>query len=657
MKCTHCNAEIPEDSVFCPSCGQKAETQPQPDKMCQKCQAPLKAEAKFCEFCGATVVDADKTCPACSADVTGGAAFCPNCGFRMGNAQPAGQTNWQAPVQAAVPQQPVYPAQPQAQPYVQPYAQPYGQPATPYPAYGQTPAASRPPKKKKKGLLIAVIIVVVLAIAGGVTALVAGKQIKRLLMGPKATYLAIEGVALKQQTDDLLAELVKYGNTGTRAPKGGMDLEMKVDLEAEKLGIDPVFAAILDNLSIRTTWIYDNSGQDMRNFAAIDLLSQNEKLLTLEAFVETDRMIVGLPEILNQYVVATYDELGEYMDMGGVDIGMDSSFSALMNMTELDLGIDQAAMQKSVYKMIDIVLKHIDSVEHKKSQILKVGTVSAEYDLYTVTLSSENARKMVLELLEHLRTDKEIFNLVNKLSSLGAMVDPYGSADVSMTFTDYQEAIDEAIKDLKDDEDTEPFTLVQKVYVDSADQVFGRDLQFLDEDDKTVWQLKSLHPVKGDTEAWLLYFKDDYDSMQATAQFTVKNDKKTGTASLTMSDEKILDITYTDFYMKTIGSDEFPLGQATISFDAGAGMPEKVTFAGREESGRFWMDLGIPDYGSIGIGYRALSVADAKIPNYDESSLASIADPNALYGLVSETAMVKIMEIMEKLGLSDYLYQ
>ena len=73
MICTHCNAEIPDDSVFCPSCGQKAELQPKPDKQCQKCQAPLKAEAKFCEFCGATVVESDKTCPGCSAKVTGGA--------------------------------------------------------------------------------------------------------------------------------------------------------------------------------------------------------------------------------------------------------------------------------------------------------------------------------------------------------------------------------------------------------------------------------------------------------------------------------------------------------------------------------------------------------------------------------------------------------
>ncbi|MDW7659382.1 MAG: zinc ribbon domain-containing protein, partial [Bacillota bacterium] len=234
MKCTHCNADIPDDSVFCPSCGQKAESQSQPEKKCRKCLAPLKADAKFCEFCGATADEAGKTCPACSTKVTGGAAFCPNCGYRMGE-QPSGQTAWQAPVQAAVPQQPVYPAQP----HVQPYTQPYGQAATPYPAYSQAPTTARPPRKKK-GWLIAVIIIVVLAVAGGVTALVAGKQIKRLLMGPKATYLAIEGVALKQQTDDMLTELVKYGNTGTRDPKGGMDLELKVSLEAEKLGIDPV---------------------------------------------------------------------------------------------------------------------------------------------------------------------------------------------------------------------------------------------------------------------------------------------------------------------------------------------------------------------------------------------------------------------------------
>lgn len=661
MKCIHCNEEIPDDSVFCPFCGQKAEKPPvTPVKRCHICQASLQDGAKFCESCGAAVPAEHLICPACSAKISSDATFCPNCGHRIGGGAPAEDQKSPATQTSAQPappaaQQPAWTAGSYAQPQTYGKPQPDGQPSAPYPAYnyGTYPPAAKP--KKKKGWLVAVIIIIILAVIGGGTALVFGKQIKRLLMGPKAAYLSLESAALKQQTDDLLTDLVKYGNTGDQDPQGGVDLELKVNLEADNLELDPTLAALLDNLSIRTTWIYDHSGTEKRNFTAIDLMTQEEKLLTLEAFIEQDRMVMGLPEILNAYVAATYEELGGFMGLGETSLETDGSFSALMQLAALDLGIDQADMQASVYKMIDIVLEHIDSVEYEKNQTLTVGTVSAAYELYTVTLSSENARAMVLELLDHLRVDKEIYNMVSKISSLSAMIDPYSYAYADLTFSDYQDAIDQAIADLNDDTDSEPFTLVQKVYVGADDEVFGRDLQYLDEDDETVWQLQVLHPVKDGQEAWLISFDDDYDSMLATAEYAIENEQKTGTASLTVADEEILQVTFTDFYLKPIGGDDFPMGKATFSFAGETGMPDELSVSGYEESGRFWLEAGVPDYGSLEIGYRTLTAAEARIPAYDEGSLASISDPDALSGLVSETAYEKIMDIMQKLGLTEFV--
>jgi hypothetical protein len=66
--------------------------------------------------------------------------------------------------------------------------------------------------------------------------------------------------------------------------------------------------------------------------------------------------------------------------------------------------------------LIDIVMDHIDEAAFDSKQTVKAGKVSAEYDSYTITLSSENMRLMMLELLETIRDDDEIYNLIDQIA-------------------------------------------------------------------------------------------------------------------------------------------------------------------------------------------------------------------------------------------------
>lgn len=66
MKCQYCNSEIPDDSVFCPECGQKQTVSPQipsPEPVsvpkpisetavCPVCGTPIEHDALFCPECG-----------------------------------------------------------------------------------------------------------------------------------------------------------------------------------------------------------------------------------------------------------------------------------------------------------------------------------------------------------------------------------------------------------------------------------------------------------------------------------------------------------------------------------------------------------------------------------------------------------------------------
>jgi len=74
IPCKSCGHQMPENSKFCPGCGQAtAQTNP-----CIKCGTPLQEGSKFCGSCGEKQ---EKVCPACQTPVTG--AFCSSCGTKV----------------------------------------------------------------------------------------------------------------------------------------------------------------------------------------------------------------------------------------------------------------------------------------------------------------------------------------------------------------------------------------------------------------------------------------------------------------------------------------------------------------------------------------------------------------------------------------------
>ncbi len=82
IPCPKCNASVPSNSKFCPSCGEKMGESGGGGGgiSCPKCNAAVPETSKFCPECGAKM---QASCPKCNAAISPGTKFCPECGEKI----------------------------------------------------------------------------------------------------------------------------------------------------------------------------------------------------------------------------------------------------------------------------------------------------------------------------------------------------------------------------------------------------------------------------------------------------------------------------------------------------------------------------------------------------------------------------------------------
>ncbi len=585
MKCINCGADMPENAVFCANCGSRTvDVANNVASTCANCQNPLKP----------------------------GALFCGVCGTKTGATPAPAATQYTPPV--------------------------YAMPNPPAPA----------PRRKKKGALVAIVVILVIAlVCVGVYAFVpgVGATVNKALLGTKGYYAYVEGKELKQNTSDLIGDVGQYTNT---ADKGGYNVEFKVDLDETALGLDAEMAAIYENLTLKNRLLYNRTGDVTKMFDQLDLTTGDEVLLSAQGLIDSDQMLVGLPDILPKYISATSEELLALMSQSGVDTSVldPAMFSGAGS---FDFSFNEAALKNTFSKMIDIMLKHVDKCEMTAGQTLTAGEISAKYDCYTMTIEKESARLMLIEIMEMLQKDDEIFKLYNQTA--------VSSGAGELAREDYEADLQVSIDQLNDTENdtSADFTIEQKVYININQEVVGRDLTITSAG-ATMMSFQYAHPVSGNKEAVSYLIDTGTGAIEYLSEYTVTGGKKTGGATFGVDGVTMATIDFENVFEQRIGSKDFTLGKFTLTIvdesSLSSGMPTEINYEAKADGNVFVMDLSIAGIGSLNIRYSEIAANDATIPDLSDVDTVSITDDAGISELMTEDVMQKFAELADRLGLS-----
>ncbi len=451
-------------------------------------------------------------CTVCGAELAEGAKFCPSCGTPV--ARPAEETvdAINRAVEDAIPADAaptdVYPAdaapynaaptegspvytEPAYAPPVYPesgYAEPAGGGPVPPPMDpGPIPPAGgpEPVKSKKKWLLPAIIAAAVIVVVALIIA------IPRLLSNagkPDDQYHKTELKGLKDVTETAASY---YGNLlalGDKADDLGVSGNAELSVGEELF--DLIGGGGMDLSWLKTVSMdYEINKKDDLAGGAVTLKLNKDKLTSVNLLLDQAEQMIYLqaPDISKNYMGAELEGMGDSL-LGSLRYYLPSSLywslRSLLSDADPETGEQISAVlealptqeqfKKLLDKYLEIAINSIENVERDKDT-LEAGEVSANYTTLTVTINQKSAAKILENVLNELKKDKDVEGYIRNIAKAI-------EEDPDDAYEEFTEGLEEFQEDIEDSlENNDPVVSKQKIvmtlYVDGKGKIAGREVK------------------------------------------------------------------------------------------------------------------------------------------------------------------------------------
>ena len=385
------------------------------------------------------------------------------------------------------------------------------------------------PTKKKKWPLILGIIGGAIAVLAVVIALffnqLSGFFIKTF--GSADQYFKyVEMQEFKKMTNDVAEVYGKFTNTTDKVEDGAAEATTKLTIDKEILDTlnalvgEDIDLTFLNNIEFKlNTGAKDNV---VKSDLALEISGKRIVDFSVLADMDKKEFFVALLSLSDKYLNITPDDES-------------NSLSSAMTTDVMDALPSDAELEDLLNKYLKIAIDNMDRVE-KTTKTIEVDGISQKVTVLEFTLDSQTVMNIAKDVLKEAKTDATIKKTLIEVEKL---VKEQGLVpEDENIYTSYQEAIDELLADLAEEEfeNEELLTIID--YVNSSHEIIGRSIRMGDYD-----ILSYITAKNGDKFAT----KFKCESVVVKGSGTEKKEVVNGEYTLFVDEEEYLTLKVTDF--------------------------------------------------------------------------------------------------------------
>lgn len=335
---------------------------------------------------------------------------------------------------------------------------------------GQTSGKKANFFSRKIMIAVAVVCVLALGVAAGAKVV---NALKKSNMSAAEYYQYVETKNRDAQTEKL-AEYYDSVYNNFAEDSIGRKVNMKLTLSDSIKSLATMYGIDLSNVKNIELDMAAKKEKDAYS-AIIKAGGNGQELLTLNAYSDLSKneSYVQIPELSKAYIHSSLDDLN-------------SSGNRLLSLADYGKILpDTEILQKLYKRYTDIIIKSAKNVEKTEEQSeCEADGVSCKADLYTVTIEGKEAVLLAGDILKQLKEDNEIKDIIKNVDE--------------EAISEYEEELTDAIEEL--DGNTENFSIVMEVQIDSDEKIIGRNIKIKDATEEIA--IRIMCPRDGENFGW-----------------------------------------------------------------------------------------------------------------------------------------------------------
>lgn len=496
------------------------------------------------------------------------------------------------------------------------------------------------PQPEKSGFrkIVPLVVIVAILLVGAVTAFAFKdtlmNTVAKATKSPAEYYAYVEKNAINETLDEFIP-LLKESEAQS---KKSFALDTKTEIKINEASLDTL---LQQYLGVSLVDVESNLGISLDSIGIDALIGKDDKylnenftlslnqidLISAEIIMKNamDDILVRFPELSSDYLNISTEELA------GEDL-ITPEYSKIMETFTADF------IEQLIRKYSSLILDNISQATLTNNETLSLETLSTDATLLTVTITDEDAKKILTSLLKAAKLDNDFI----RIASI------YGLEEEG-----YKAYIDDSLEELEAEDNTIFYdNLEMQVFVDNKGKIIGRTFSI--EGESNVIGYTYLED--SDYSEYEVFVKDDeIDYLVLSGSQTIKNDAYTGSASATVNTGAYgttvsVDISYDD--LKTVKKNNYAYQYGSINISSidlfGAQLLINFDEKDNHQLSEIIVQMGAEPLVTLTTDSEYLSNYKASVPA-EGATIYDINDVDSYYSTIDIEAF--ITSLSDKLGI------